>query len=117
MFVERVAGPEICIGPQDGLVVRAKRGSETANKRANFLVASLIAGARTDARKAGNKLTECVSGNKAVEIIPAAHVVAGGGKAGALAIDLQQPIVIERKIVRVQRVILPLERAAGELDG
>ena len=79
-------------------------------------MARLIACARSDAREAGNELAESVPRNESVKIVPAAHIFAWSGQAGALAIDLQEPVVIEGEIVSVKSVVLPLERAACEVD-
>jgi hypothetical protein len=44
------------------------------------------------------------------------HVLAGRGQACALAIDLEQAVIGERKIVGVERVVLLGKRSAGKLD-
>jgi hypothetical protein len=56
-----------------------------------------------------------VAGDEAVEIVPAAHVFAGGRESGALAIDFEQAVVVEYEVVGVDAVVLLLQWAAGEL--
>src|ERR1700678_3780434 len=55
-------------------------------------------------------------GNEAVEIVPPAHISAWSGKPDALAIDLEQTIVRQRKVMRMKRVVLLGEQPTGELN-
>jgi hypothetical protein len=56
-----------------------------------------------------------VAGDEAVEIVPATHVFAGCGESSALAVNLEEAIVIECEVVSVNAIILLLHVAAGEL--
>ena len=103
-------------GPKDGLVVRAERCGESGDELVHLLVAGRVAGAGADAGETGDVLAQRVAGDEAVEIVPAAHIGAGSGQAGALAIDLEQTVVREREIVGVDGVVVLLEGAGGELD-
>ena len=67
----------------------------------HFGVAGGVAGAGADARESGDVLAKSVSGDEAVQVVPAAHVFAGSRQTCALAIDLQQAVVVEGQVVGV----------------
>ena len=117
VLIEDVAGPR-----DRGLLagVRVAIGAERRGVAGDQLLhlgqSRGIARGGVHARKAGDVLADGVAGDEAIGVIPAAHVVARRAESGALAVDLQQAIVIEREEVRVDPVVLLLERAAGEHD-
>src|SRR5215472_10081508 len=68
-----------------------------------------------NACKTGNVLAERMTRYKTLQVIPSAHVVAGCGQACALAIDLQQAVIREGEIVRMDCVVVSREGAIGNL--
>ncbi len=114
VLVEDVAGPEVGGGAEDGLVLRGRawRRSLSTSSRAFCGQAGSAVEAPMRA-EAGDVLAEGVAGDEAVEIVPAAHVGAGGGQAGALAVDLQEGVVGEAEVVRFEGLVLVVEGAGG----
>src|SRR6185312_9638974 len=95
VFVENVAGPEICLWSQNALVVRTECGCEAFDEHVNLFVAGLVTGGGAETREAGDVLAQRVAGDEAVQVVPTAHVAAWRWQPGSLAVDLKQAVVVE----------------------
>ena len=115
VFIEDVAGPR-CGGflARVRIAIGTERFREAFDERVHLGCAGGIFGGAVDAGESGDVLAERVAGDEAICVIPAPHVFAGRGQAGALAVNLQQPVIVESEKMRVDGVVLPLHRAAGQ---
>jgi hypothetical protein len=55
-------------------------------------------------------------GDEALRVVPAAHVAARSRESGALAVDLEDPVLVEREEVSVDAAVVVGEWACGECD-
>jgi len=64
VLVERVADPEVGVGPEDGLVLRAEGCGEAFDENVDLVVRGGVAGGGAEARQAGDVLAEEWPGTK-----------------------------------------------------
>jgi hypothetical protein len=113
VFVHDIGGPlrlriwpcVRTLGPPDEL-------AETRDQPLNLLVRSPVARRRTEPRQSGYVLSKCQAGHEAVSVVPPAHVEARGRQAGAFTKHLEQAIVVQSEIMRVDAIELLLDGAA-----
>src|SRR6185312_6407499 len=92
------------------VAIRTERLGESFDQRIYFGRAGRIFGSAVDAGEARDVLAERMTGDESIGVIPAAHVLAGRGQAGALAVNLQQPVIVERQKMCVDGVVLAFDR-------
>ena len=116
VLVHHVGGPlRLRIGPGVRTLSAPDELAETRDQPRHFVVRRPVARRRTEPGQSGYVLSKGQAGHEAVRVVPAAHVGARRRQAGALPEHLEQAIVVEREIVRVDAVEVLLDGAACQL--
>ena len=91
--------------------VRPNRCCETVHQSPRFVRGGSIAGGVGESGQSGNILPEAVPRRESIPVIPAAQVFPGRRQSGSNSHFLQQPVLVQAHIRRMNAVELVLQRS------
>ena len=113
VLVHDIGGPlRLRIWPRVRTLGAPDELAETRDQPRHFVVRRPVARRRAEPRQSGDVLSKRQAGHEAVGVVPPAHVGARRRQAGALPEHLEQAIVVQGEIVRVDAIEVLLDGAA-----